>query len=154
MDIDCFFFLYLQFSVHVAHQNFLEFIVTNSHAFTLREEPAFKKFTSSLQPLYKPLGASALKDRLMRTYVKARHQVIQLSFNENHKVALTTDLWTSPNKLPFRGITTSIWTDKFDPLNVIIGFKHMFGDHSGLNIAENFFEVVRFYKFHDEASRK
>ena len=138
-------------NAEVAHQNLLEFIVTNNHTFSLGEEPAFKKLMSSIQPLYKPLGASALKARLMKTYVKSRYQVIQRL--GNHKVALTTDLWTSPNNLAFMGITLSMLTDKFNPLSIIISFKNFLGDRSGVNIGEIFYEIVKYYKLKERVSR-
>ena len=87
----------------------------------------------------------------MKTYVKSRYQVIQRL--GNHKVALTTDLWTSPNNLAFMGITLSMLTDKFNPLSIIISLKNFLGDRSGVNIGEIFYEIVKYYKLNERVSR-
>lgn len=71
------FCLSCKYDVSSANKAFIEFLVCNNHAFTLGEEPAFRKFISKLQPLYRPLGATAVKDRLMQMYVKLRQQVIR-----------------------------------------------------------------------------
>ncbi|KAK4037520.1 hypothetical protein OUZ56_029553 [Daphnia magna] len=54
---------------------FLQFF--NSHSFSLGEEVAFQRFISSLQPLYRPLGRTAVKDKLMTTFIAARDKVIR-----------------------------------------------------------------------------
>ena len=73
-----------------SHKFFLQFLVSNSHPFTLGEEHAFKLFVASLQPLYKPLSRTQVKDRLMKTFIESRDKVIG-QFKDT-KVALTTDL--------------------------------------------------------------
>ncbi|KAK4037529.1 hypothetical protein OUZ56_029561 [Daphnia magna] len=49
-----------EYDVSSANKAFIEFLVCNNHVFTLGEEPAFRKFISKLQPLYRPLGATAV----------------------------------------------------------------------------------------------
>lgn len=139
-----------QYNIDSANKAYIAFVVTNNHSFTLGEEPAFRQFISQLQPLYKPLGATAVKDRLMRTYVKMRHLVIEKLSESN--VALTTDLWTSPNNIAFMGITVAMWTESFRPMEVIIGFKELTGEHSGANLASNFYDTVMFYKVNDKVN--
>lgn len=136
-----------KYDVNAAHKAYDEFVVSGGHAFTLGEQPAFRKFISKLRPLYKPLSGTAVKDRLMETYERLRHQVIgRLS---KSKVALTTDLWTSPNNLSFMGITAAMWNERSTPVEIIIGFKQVIGDQVGVNLAENFCEIVTLYQLND-----
>lgn len=79
----------------------------------------------------------------MKTYAESRAKIIK--FLEGHKVALTTDMWTSPKMIAFMGITVSLLTEKFEPVTIIIGFKHVLGSHTGVNLAEYFFEVMKDY---------
>ncbi|KZS00299.1 putative Zinc finger protein, partial [Daphnia magna] len=76
-----------KFNGSIAHKAYVEFIVTNSHAFTLGEEPAFRKFLLLLQHLYKPLGATAVKARIMKAFVELKFQVMAKLGNCN--LALT-----------------------------------------------------------------
>ncbi|KZS05381.1 Uncharacterized protein APZ42_031450 [Daphnia magna] len=150
-----------------AHDAFIEFIATNScnkinaiinnyakyynnHGFALGEEAAFRKFTSKLQPLYKFLEASDVKDRLMRTYAKMKQKVIEQLGKID--VALTTDLWTSPNNFSFLGITIAMWNETFQPIDVIVEFKYVLGDHSGVNLAKNFYNNLTSYQLNDKVS--
>uniref|UniRef100_A0A0P6EU04 Zinc finger protein n=1 Tax=Daphnia magna TaxID=35525 RepID=A0A0P6EU04_9CRUS len=130
-----------------AHKAFLEFVVTNNLAFTLGEEPLFQKFVSTLQPLYKPLSGTVLKDMLMQTYMKTRQQVIDRLSESS--VALTTDVWISPNNVAFMVTGVAIWNERIKPINIIIGFKHVMGEHSGVNLAESFYNTVTFYQLND-----
>ncbi|KAI9560793.1 hypothetical protein GHT06_011745 [Daphnia sinensis] len=132
---------------NIAHKAFLEFVVTNNLSFTLGEEPLFQKFVSTLQPLYKPLSGTALKDLLMQTYMKTRQEVID-RLSEN-SVALTADVWISPNNVAFMVTGVAIWNEKIKPINIIIGFKHVMGEHSGVNFAESFYDTVTFYQLND-----
>ncbi|XP_057371912.1 uncharacterized protein LOC130692850 [Daphnia carinata] len=133
--------------VNIAHKAFLEFVVSNNHALTLGEEPLFQKFVSTLQPLYKPLSGTALKDMMMQTYMKTRQQVIDRLTETS--VALTTDMWISPNNVAFLVTGVAIWNEGIKPINIIIGFKHVMGELSGVNLAESFYDTVTFYQLND-----
>lgn len=132
-----------QFDQKKLDQSFLQFIVSNNYSFSLGEDPAFRKFISSLQPLYKPMGRTAVKDKLMTTFIESRDKVIAML--RGSKVALTTDLWTSPNKLAFLGITVSFITGQFKPIDAIIGFKKMPGECSGIDIGDTFFDTIKLF---------
>ena len=84
-----------------------------------------------------------MKDKLMSTFIDARAKVTATL--KEGKVALTTDLWTSPNKLAFMGITASFLTKEFKPIEVIIGFKHWLEEHSGINIGDSFYDTVKLF---------
>lgn len=46
-------------------------------------------------------------------------------------------------------IAVAMWDERFKPVNVTIGFKHIVGEHSGLNLAENFYETVGCYRLNN-----
>jgi hypothetical protein len=140
-------YIVFQFNSDTSHQLFLQFIVANNHSFSLGEEHAFRLFVASLQPLYRPLSRISVKDKLMTTFIDARAKVTATL--QEAKVALTTDLWTSPNKLAFMGITASYLTKAFKPIEVIIGFKQLLGEHSGMNIGNSFYDTIKLYDFQE-----
>ncbi|KAI9565339.1 hypothetical protein GHT06_009131 [Daphnia sinensis] len=96
---------------------------------------------------FKPMGRIAVKDKLMSTFLASRDKVITIL--KGGKVALTTDLWTSPNKLAFMAITAFLLSDKFEPIEAIIGFKQMLGEHSGINIANTFFDTIKLFELQE-----
>ena len=56
---------------------FLNFVVSNNHAFTIDEEASFQEFVSKLQPLYKLIGGTTVKARLTKTYISMKHVVVE-----------------------------------------------------------------------------
>jgi hypothetical protein len=68
----------------------------------LGEEFAFRVFASGL---YKHMGNTEVKEKLLTTFLEVRNPVITVL--KGCKVALTTDSWASPNKLAFMGIMVS-----------------------------------------------
>lgn len=108
-----------QFDSEKSHHYFLQFIVANNHSFSLGKEAAFRLFVASLQPLYRPLSRTSVKDKLMSTFIDARAKVTATL--QEAKVALTIDLWTSPNKLAFMGITAR------------------------MNIGDSFYDTIKLY---------
>ncbi|XP_045028216.1 uncharacterized protein LOC116922130 [Daphnia magna] len=48
------------------------------------------------------------------------------------------------------GIAIAMWNEKFQPIDIIIGFKPVLGDHSGVNLAENFYNNLTSYQLNDK----
>lgn len=135
-------------NVQEANKRFVDFLVTNNFALSLGEEPSFRTFVSSIQPLYKPLDATAVNDWVMKTFERLRPKIIAKL--QDHKLAFSTDVWTSPNKLDFLGITASMLTDKFTPMDITIAFKNLRGDLSGDCMANSFYDAVKDYKLNEK----
>lgn len=43
------------------------------------------------------------------------------------------------------GVTVSLITEKFKPINAIIGFKQVLGERSGINIGDTFFDTIKLF---------
>ena len=59
--------------------------------------------------------------------------------NLSSRVSLTLDLWTSPNRFSFLGITVHWIDDNWQLHTNLLDFKHLKGSHSGENLAETVF---------------
>ena len=94
------------------------------------------------------MGRFAVKDKLMATFIAAREQVKVLL--QGSKVALTSDQWTSPNKMAFIGTTVALLDKKFQPTDAIIGFQQMLGEHSGYNITQSFYETINLFDLREK----
>jgi len=55
-------------------------------------------------------------------------------------LCLTTDPWTSPNKVSFMGITCGWMDANFDVHDIVVGYGKRFGEHSGENITHHFYK--------------
>lgn len=72
---------------------------------------------------------------------------------DNGKFSATTDLWSSGNKFAMMAVTVS-WIDRnFEMNEAVIGFRQLSGQHTGLNIAELFENVLREFKIERKVSK-
>ena len=49
-------------------------------------------------------------------------------------------------------ITAAFLDDNFIPSDIIIGFQHVPGEHSGINLAENFYSTILSHNLQEKAS--
>ena len=61
------------------------------------------------------------------------------------RVSISLDAWTSPNQIPFLGITAKWINDEWELNTILIGFERLVGEHTGSNLAEATESVLREY---------
>ena len=59
------------------------------------------------------------------------------------KISFTLDAWTSPNCIPFLGITAHWISKEWKLKEILVDFHKLLGSHSGENLADTF---VKSYK--------
>ena len=74
------------------------------------------------------------------------HQVIKQNLASARMVHFTFDLWSSPNHRAFLGIVGH-WVGADGKLHgTLLGLRRFHGSHTGINQAEHFWEVIKFYE--------
>ena len=58
------------------------------------------------------------------------------------KISFTLDCWTSPNAIPFLGITSHFINSDWKLNDILIDFVHLSGSHSGENLANAFLNCI------------
>ncbi len=87
----------------------------------------------------------------MSAYQESK-QMLTMKFQEGDigRPSFTTDLWTSGNQHAILGITMS-WLDANFKMNeIVIGHRKIVGEHSGVNIARTFQDVLTEYQVIDK----
>lgn len=75
---------------------------------------------------------------------KREKKIVKERLNTNtSKISFTTDLWTSPNNLPFMAITAHYIDDTWKIHAELIDFICLLGKHSGNRIVEQFKTVIK-----------
>jgi hypothetical protein len=64
-------------------------------------------------------------------------------------ISIGADVWTSPNQLPFMGITGHWITDDWKLSSALIGFEYVEGEHSGSHLADFIINVLDRYEIAD-----
>ena len=71
------------------------------------EHRGFRDFTTTIQPLFKCPCPNTVKNHILNIYGEEMDKVMKLIENNDSRVAITTDMWTSSNqKRGFMSVTT------------------------------------------------
>ena len=118
-------------------------IINNNHPFTIVEEASFNKFCFILNPRFKLLKSTALRNSIFRRYIAKRKDLIEY-FKRKWigKVSATTDLWTSGNNFSMMALTVTFLTYDFVMKEVTLGFRELKGEHTGINLANVFLSIL------------
>ena len=82
-------------------------IILHDYLLSMVEHRGFGDFTTTIQPLFKCSYRNTVKKHILNIYGEERDKVMKLIENNDSRVAITTDMWTSSNqKRGFMSITT------------------------------------------------
>ena len=82
-------------------------IILHDYPLSMVEHRGFRDFTTTIQPLFKCPCRNTMKKRILNIYGEERDKVMKLIENNDSRVAITTDMWTSSNqKRGFMSVTT------------------------------------------------
>jgi hypothetical protein len=82
-----------------------------------------------------------LKERLMEL-AHITHASLISTFPDDAKMSIALDCWTSPDQKPFMAITGYFISDDFQHHEILLGFSHVPGTHSGENLAKIVLSVL------------
>ncbi|GJV30423.1 zinc finger BED domain-containing protein RICESLEEPER 2-like protein [Tanacetum coccineum] len=81
-------------------------VMLHEYPLSIVDHTGFKSFTRTIQPLFKCPSRITLKSDIIKLYGEQKNQVIKDIKNNQSRVAITTDMWTSSNqKKGFMAIT-------------------------------------------------
>ena len=73
-------------------------IILHDYPLSMVEHKGFRDFTTTIQPLFKCPCCNTVKKHILNIYGKERDKVMKLIENNDSRVAITTDMWTSSNQ--------------------------------------------------------
>ena len=81
-------------------------IIPLDYPLSMVEHRGFRDFTTTIQPLFKCPCRNTVKKRILNIYGEERDKVMKLIENNDCRVAITTNMWTSSNqKRGFMSVT-------------------------------------------------
>jgi hypothetical protein len=81
--------------------------------------------------------------RQLRDLVRQKQKDILQTLLLNTKLSLALDCWTSPFRQAFIAITGYFIDEDWEYHEVLLGFEHIHGAHTGTNLSEVLFEVLK-----------
>ena len=73
-------------------------IILHDYPLSMVEHRGFRDFTTTIRPLFKCPCCNTLKKHILNIYGEERDKVMKLIENNDTRVSITTDMWTSSNQ--------------------------------------------------------
>ncbi len=113
-------------------------VVTENLSFNLVEADSFVELLKLCNPSIEKLlfKSDTITEHVVRTFWVTRGKICEIFGNQQSKISITCDLWTSPNSKAILAIT-SHWTDEYFNLKeILLDVIEMREAHTGEKIAE------------------
>lgn len=88
---------------------------------------------------------TTVKQYIRESFVHHRFQLRELLQNAQSRIHLSSDLWTSPNRKAFLGVTVQWLDSSFILRRALISLPHVEFSHSGEMQAEHILDAIQFY---------
>ncbi|KAL6620157.1 hypothetical protein ACP70R_035296 [Stipagrostis hirtigluma subsp. patula] len=93
------------FNQDVSRRELARMIVLHELPFSIVEYDGFRRFVSSLNPMFEMVSRKAIKGDCIKMYQEHRQALQDVLKNANSRISLTMDLWTSNQTLGYICIT-------------------------------------------------
>ncbi|KAJ5522962.1 hypothetical protein N7513_012065 [Penicillium frequentans] len=129
----------------------LQFITINRLPFNLVEHPTFRDLVSLSQsaPNLPIMQSADTIRRRLSVRVKERQQDTLGLLPKHAKISVALDCWTSPFGQAFTAITGYFIDVDWVYREVLLGFKPLYGTHSGANLSAVLLETLTQHKIKD-----
>lgn len=102
-------------------------IIMHDYPLSIVDHVGFKRYSLSLQPLFKVPCRNTIKGEIFKIYDYERVKTLSLVESNHSRLAITTDMWTSSNqKRGFMAITAHFIDDSWTLQSRILRYIHIF----------------------------
>ena len=134
-----------------ARNEVVEYLVRAEHPFTFVEKHDFTGMVQcGFTPQYKGFSASTAKRDIMKSFKFYKEKLKSILHAHSGRFCLTSDLWTSRNKLGFLSLTIHYIDSNWNLNKIIISFKMLESPHMGYNIANLISEELQYWGITDK----
>ena len=86
------------FEQDVSRDDLRKMIKIHEYSLSIVDHIGFRRFVGNLQPLFKVPSQNTVKSDILKIYDYERVKTMKLIENNESRVAITTDMWTSTNQ--------------------------------------------------------
>jgi len=147
-------------------EQILKFFVSGNIAFNQADNEHFRTLMSFIPINNKPAtspGRTTLRARLSKYAKLSEEQLKELLKNNQSKISLALDCWSSKNKRGFLGMlysktfrlicvaVTCHWIDSsWELQDALLEFKHVPGHHTGEALADEVYNILEKYELFEK----
>jgi hypothetical protein len=132
-------------------QKILEFITTARLPFRIIEHASFRSLLDYARIADSKLNIPSARTirRLLDTSVEVQQREILNKLPDGCRISIALDCWTSPFKQAFMAITGYFIDQDWNYHEVLLGFEHLYGSHTGSNLSNTVIQILQHYKIAD-----
>ena len=86
------------FDQNVSRNELARMIILHEYPFSIVDHIGFRKYSTSLQPLFRMVSRNTIKKDILSIYEKEREKSKHEIDKNQGRISITTDMWTSQNK--------------------------------------------------------
>jgi hypothetical protein len=87
--------------------------------------------------------------RYLDTTVREQQKSVLSTLPKESRLSIALDCWTSPFNQAFMAITGYFIDQEWNYREVLLGFEHIHGSHTGSNLSETVFQILQEYGITD-----
>lgn len=122
------------FSQEVSRRELANMIVQHALPFSMVEYSGFRKFVKSLNPMFKMVSRTTIREDCMEAFKEQRSVLREMFKNCGARVSLTADMWTSNQRLRYLCVTCHFIDNTWKIHKKIIRFCMMETPHDALHM--------------------
>ncbi|KMT12709.1 hypothetical protein BVRB_4g088070 isoform A [Beta vulgaris subsp. vulgaris] len=105
-----------KFNAQVARSELVNMIVLHEYPLAIVDHIGFKRYSRSLNPDFKVISRNTVKADVLREFKEEKSRLMKLLAENESRVAITTDMWTSNNQR--KGATEAFSGRKYPTANL------------------------------------
>ncbi|XBI01221.1 hypothetical protein VPH35_130045 [Triticum aestivum] len=118
-------------------------ICEHEYPLSIMEHSGFRRFCSSLQPLFKMVCRNTIRNDIVAMHSAQREKMVNFFATFKHRVAVTTDLWTAGyQKRGYMAVTAHYIDDTWNLKSFLMRFAYVPCPHSAEVICEALYECL------------
>jgi hypothetical protein len=138
------------FNQAVSRKELMRMIVLHELPFSLVEYEGFRRFVSSLNPSFKMICRTTVRNDCLKEFAEEKRYLQGLLKNTNSKVSLTSDMWTSNRMVGYIVITAHYIDEKWQQQKRIVKFIAMETPHTGIALFNTMIKFIREWGIEDK----
>lgn len=119
-----------------SRDDFYRMVLGHGYPFNMAEHYYTRTFIYNLQPSFKLVHRTALKDDCMKIYDEERLRMYQLFDKQPGRFSITSDMWTHTEMSGYMSMTAHYIDDSWKLHSSLIGFAYVETPHNGEHIGK------------------
>nr|XP_051199367.1 zinc finger BED domain-containing protein RICESLEEPER 2-like isoform X1 [Lolium perenne] len=139
-----------EFNQDKSRRELANMVALHDFPFSIVEYAGFQKFVKSLNPLFKLVCRTTVRDDCLESFREERSSLRQIISTSGCRVSLTADMWTSVQRLGYLCVTCHYIDNNWKLQKRIIRFALMESPHDDLQMYNLILKTIQYWHIEDK----